>query len=93
MQNLATKVTGNSLPASEWNQVPQEIQNVILASGQALSAGDLNQLGKAIAFYTSVGTFYADSGLANSYVLAQTGLRQATPSLADGAEIVIKWEY
>lgn len=47
MQDLNDKVTGNKLTADEWNEVPSEIQNLIEASGQTLSSGDLTQLRKA----------------------------------------------
>jgi len=47
MQDLNDKVKGNKLTATEWNEVPSEIQNVIEASGQTLSSGDLTQLRKA----------------------------------------------
>jgi len=84
MQDLNDKVTGNSLLATEWNQVPSEIQNVIEGLGIVLSSGDLNQLGKAIAGYVTHGNETADSGAANAYVLTPTGTKQAAPALVDG---------
>jgi len=47
VQKLNNKIKGNELSAEEWNEVPSEIQNVIEASGQTLSSGDLTQLRKA----------------------------------------------
>lgn len=47
MQDLNDKVIGGELTAAEWNEVPSELQNVIEASGQTLSSGDLTQLRKA----------------------------------------------
>jgi len=48
MQDLNGKIKGNKLTAAEWNEIPSEIQNVIEASGQTLSSGNLTQLRKAI---------------------------------------------
>ncbi|OGO02362.1 MAG: hypothetical protein A2Y72_02215 [Chloroflexi bacterium RBG_13_53_26] len=87
MQDLNDKITGNTLTASEWNQVPSEIQNVIEGLGIALSGADLNQLGKAIAGYVANGTFYTDSGAANTYVLTQIGLKKAAPAYTDGMKV------
>ena len=84
MQDLNGKITGNTLTAAEWNEVPSEIQNVIEALGLTLSSGDLNQLGKAIAGYVANGTFYTDSGIANAYVLTKIGLKQTATAYTDG---------
>lgn len=84
MQDLNDKVTGGNLSATEWNQVPSEIQNVIESLGITLSAGDLNQLGKAIAGYVANGNFYTDSGAANAYVLTTIGSKQSLTAYTDG---------
>ncbi len=87
MEDLNNKVTGGTLTAAEWNQVPGEIQNVIEALGIVLSSGDLNQLGKAIAGYVANGSFYTDSGAANAYVLATVGLKQTPTAYTDGMTV------
>jgi len=84
MQDLSTKVSGDSLGASEWDQVASEIQNVITSLGVALSAGDLNQLAKAIAGYVANGTFYTDSGVANAYVISAVGSKKTAPAYTNG---------
>lgn len=76
-----------SLPADEWNQLPTEVQNVITQLGQALSNGDLNQLGKSIAGYVANGDFYTDGGAANAYVLTKIGTKQTAPAYTDGFKI------
>jgi len=86
MQDLNDKVTGNTLTAAEWNQVPSEIQNVIEGLGITLSGGDLNQLGKAVAGYVANGTFYTDSGAADAYVLSVVGSKQNPTEYTDGFE-------
>jgi len=87
MQDLNDKITGNTLTAAEWNEVPSEIQNVIEALGITLSGADLNQLGKAIAGYVANGSFYIDSGAADAYVLATIGTKQAPPEYTDGMAV------
>ena len=84
MEDLNDKVTGNSLTATEWNQVPSEIQNVIEGLGILLSSGDLNQLGKGIAGYVANGNFYTDGGAADAYVLTKIGAKQTLPEYTDG---------
>ena len=83
MQVLNTKATGDTLPASEWNQPMSELQNVITALGQSLTDSDLNQLGKAIAGYVGSGDAYIDGGSANAVTLSPiTGL-VAPPQYTD----------
>lgn len=87
MDDLNDKITGGTLTAAEWNQVPSEIQNVIEGLGITLSSGDVNQLGKAIAGYVANGAFYTDSGAANAYVLSVVGSKQAPTAYTDGMKI------
>lgn len=87
MQDLNDKIAGSSLSASEWNQVPSEIQNVIESLGVALSGADLNQLGKAIAGYVANGDFYVDSGVSDAYVLSPVGLKKSPPAYTNGSKI------
>ncbi len=87
MEDLNDKITGGSLAAIEWNQVPSEIQNVIEGLGISLSSGDLNQLGKAISGYVANGQFYTDSGIADAYVLSVVGLKQSSTAYATGFKI------
>jgi microcystin-dependent protein len=87
MQDLNDKVAGNTLTAPEWNEVPSEIQNLITDTGQSLSSGDLDQLGKAVRTYVADSDWYLESGAANAYVLtSQTG-RQPCPTYTVGMRI------
>jgi len=52
MKDLNDKATGSTLTASEFNEIPSEIQQAITDSGQTLSSGDLTQLSKAIGGYS-----------------------------------------
>lgn len=84
MQDLNDFITGSTLTAAQFVEIPSEIQNVIEGLGLTLSSGDLNQLGKAIAGYVSNGTFYTDSGIADAYVLTKIGLKQTATAYTDG---------
>ena len=84
MQDLNDQVTGGLLSADDFNEIPTEIQNVITDTGQTLSGGDLDQLGKGIAQYVGNGDYYADSGSINAYVLTSIGDNQPTTSYVDG---------
>jgi len=84
MEDLNDKVLGSNLSAGEWNQVPSEIQNVIEGTGQGLTNGDLNQLGKGIADYVGSSNFYADGGSSSAYVLSSVGAKQPITAYVDG---------
>lgn len=84
MQDLDDKSTGGDLTAIQWNDTRTEAQNVVLGTGQTLSAGDANQLGKGVAMYAGNGDYYTDSGAADAYVLSVIGSKQAPPAFVDG---------
>lgn len=87
MQDLNDKVTGSTLTAAEWNEVPSELQNPIVQTGQSLTSADLNQLGKAIAAYAGAGDFYTDNGSAGVITLLAVGTIQTPPAYRDGLSI------
>lgn len=84
MQDLNDKITGNTLTAAEWNEVPSELQNIIEAFGQVLSTGDLNQLGKSVAAYAAAGDFYTGGGAADVYTATKLAGLQAPPDYFTG---------
>ena len=86
MQDLNDKVTGGNVTAAEWNQVPSELQNVIVALGLTLSSGDLNQLGKALVTMAGAASHYVDTGAADAYVVGAIGGKQAPPFLNAAAD-------
>lgn len=87
MESLTGKTPGSQLTATEWNQVPQEMQNIITDLGLSLSSGDLDQLGKAIAGFLASGDFYSESGGADAYVVSPIGSKQGPASLLDGMTV------
>ncbi len=88
MRSVPSKSTSDTYTAEEFNELmSQELQNAVLESGQTLDAGDLTQLGKALAIYGAAGDFYTDGGAADAYVLTPQGTRQAPPTLIDGMRV------
>ena len=78
MQNIPTKTDGvANLPAAEFNQIPDEMEQAIIDSGQTLSGGTLDQISKAMSIYAAGGDFYTDSGAADAYVLSVIGSKKA----------------
>ena len=65
---ITTKANGDSLDASEWNQL-EEIDNAIDSSGLTLTTAQKDQLKISMARYASGANFYTDGGSANAYVL------------------------
>ncbi len=70
---IVNKNTGDELLATEFNQIPDEIEQVISDSGQAPSAADVEQLAKGIYRLASESSWYTDSGAADAYVLTSAG--------------------
>ncbi len=79
MQQLSGKIVGDSFPPNQWNQLPQEIQNLIETSGLSLSGGDLEQGKKSLLQYIVSGRFGVDSGTVNNYVLSMPIPSYVTP--------------
>ena len=71
MASLNTsKVDGNTVSASEWNQFAS-INNFITNSGQTPSSSNLQQMGIASARYSSAGQHFEDTSAgANAYILS-----------------------
>jgi len=84
MQDLNDKVTSGSLTATEWNEVPSELQNIITDWGQTLSSADLNQLAKGVAAYAAASTFYTGGGFVNAYIATPITGIQSPPNYFDG---------
>ena len=82
--NIVTKATGDSLTAGEFNQIPDELENLISSSGISPSDLDLQQVAKSIAQYSSDGNFYNATGTANAIVLDVVSPRIAPVSLTNG---------
>jgi len=86
MKDLNDYVTGNTLTAADFVEIPSELQSLIIGAGISLSSGDLAQAAKAIANYSADGDYYADSGSANTYVLSALSGKSAVTVLRDGQQ-------
>ena len=89
MQDLNDKITDSSLTATEWNQLPSEVQNLIESTGQTLSSGDVQQAVKSVSTYSTVGDFYTGAGSVNAYTATVVSPRVAPDTLVDG--MGIRW--
>ncbi len=90
MQDLNDKVTGGTLTADEWNEVPSELQNISTDSGQSLTSADLNQLGKGVSGYAASGDYYVDSGTSNVITLNPATNLKAPPQYLNGMRVRFK---
>lgn len=86
MAKFDSKVDGNQVSGDEYNNIVVGLKNVITSSDQTIDSSN-TQITKGIADYAAVGTFYADSGTANAYVLSSIGSRLAPNAYAEGMEI------
>lgn len=87
MQDIATKVEGSQLTATEFNQIPSEIENAITSTGQTLTNADVRQLVKAIAIYAAKGDFYTPTGTADVITLNPVSQMQAPTAYYLGMRI------
>ncbi len=89
MEQIPTMTDGvTSLAAVLFNQIPDEIENVITSTGQALTNTDLFQLAKGVAEYVARGDYYIDNGIADTYTLAAQGSMRTPVSMTDGVHAV-----
>lgn len=86
MAKFDSKVNGNSVAASEYNNLATGLKNLIENSGQTIDATN-TQISKAAANYAAVSTYYTDSGSANAYVLSSIGNFESPDAYYDGMEI------
>jgi hypothetical protein len=66
--DIVSKINGNTLSATEFNQMPTELEALQTSSGQTSSDAVLNQVSIGVARYAA-NNFYIDSGAADAYVL------------------------
>ena len=71
MAKYDDKVTGNSVDATEYNQVVRPLKNMITSGGQSIVDGQNNQVGKSVANYAAGSNFFTDSGSGTAYVLSK----------------------
>jgi len=67
--DIVSKINGNTCSATEFNQIPTELEALQTSSGQTSSDAILNQVSIATSRYAA-NNFYIDSGAANAYLLS-----------------------
>lgn len=87
MQDIATKTEGSQLTADEFNQIPSEIENAIISTGQTLTYSNLEQLATSLAIYSSKGDFYSTSGTANAITLSPISSMKSISSYSLGTKV------
>lgn len=87
MQDIATKTDGSQLTAGEFNQIPSEIENAIISTGQTLTNSNLEQLATSLAIYSSKGDFYSTSGTANAITLSPISSMKSISSYSLGTKV------
>jgi hypothetical protein len=85
--NIVSKVTGDSLTANEFNQIPDELENLITSAGIAPNDLFLNQVGSAVAQYSNDGDFYTTSGTANDIILSALTGKYSPLNLTNGLKV------
>ena len=87
MKKIPTMIDGQtSLMADDFNQIPSELENAIIASGLSLDGGDLNQLGKVFTKSSCGYDFYEDTGIPNAIILNAFG-KQPLVEYVNGLKI------
>lgn len=89
MTKFSDKINGNSVSASEYNDITRALKNSIVDSGQTIADIGVNQfqVSQAMSSYASASTFYNDTGSANAYVL-NTAETFKTPNVYKDGQIV-----
>ena len=82
--DITSKSTGDTLSAQEFNQIPNELENLITVGGLAPSDLDLTQVAKAITQMVADGDFYTTGGTADAIILSPVAPRIAPSSLENG---------
>lgn len=67
MEQLSNKVTGDDLTADEWDQLAEEVENIILETGLTLTSSDKSQAIKSIIDLIVNNDSYTGGGTANTY--------------------------
>jgi hypothetical protein len=80
MQNIDTMIDDiTALPAAQFNQPMTELENLIQASQQVLSASDLGQVSKSVSAHSAGADYYADLNIDNNDIELATIRGFVTP--------------
>ena len=88
--DIVSKQTGTQLSAEEFNQIPDELEEIIKSAGITPSDQVLTQISSAIAQIVADGRFFSTDGTANVITLANVSPRKAVTSLKNGVNGIFK---
>ena len=88
--NIVTKTTGTQLSASEFNQIPDELENLISSGSIIPSDATMTQVADAVAQIASDGRYFSVSGTANAITLSAVAPRRSIKSLTNGLSGMFK---
>lgn len=91
--NIVTKATNDELSAKEFNQIPDELENLIISAGLSPSESNLTQIAKSVAQIKADGGYFTTSGTENAIILTQQTNRQPVSLLNNGVEGIFKANY
>lgn len=81
------KVNGQTVSATEYNQITTEGEAIITAGGLTPSNATLTQQAQSITRHTAGADYYLDSGAVNAYVLTLSNSFVASSSYFDGMRV------
>lgn len=98
MKNINDKIDGDpgpngELPADEFNDHKNELQNAVESTGQTLTPGsgtDVEQFSKALANTAAGLDYYEDAGIADNYILNPVSPAKGITTLEAGWKIRFK---
>ena len=91
--NIVSKQNGTQLSATEFNQIPDELENLISSSSQTPSESVLTQVADAVSQIVADGRFFVTSGTADAIILSNTTPRRPVKMLKSGVSGVFKSVY
>lgn len=81
---IESKREGSALTSAEFNQIPDELENVISKAGLTPTKSSLTQVSQSISQMVGDASFYATSGTANDIILSAISPRLAPAKLTNG---------
>ena len=91
--NIVSKQTGAQLEAEEFNQIPDELENLIGSAGIVPSEVNLTQVSEAVAQVVADGRFFSTTGTADAIILSNIQPRKAVKKLTNGLNGMFKAIY
>ena len=88
--DIVSKMNGSQLQATEFNQIPDELENVIASGSLIPDDKVLTQMADAIAQITADGRCFLASGSGDAIILSQQNPRKPVKALINGINGIFK---